>query len=187
MECWLEPLALGTAARLVAQTSCSGDYCDWEAWLFADGSDRAQRPAPDELSLDHRLAFAEVGVFGAEVAVEVDKRLVVIDRETRRQRAFADCFSPSISPSGGWILCRDRRAAVLAVPIGGGEVTTLIAPKVAPELVLWQPQAYAVPSKVRFEAPDRMRYAVDLMPLLPPALQKRRAQVEGPFTVEWHE
>lgn len=187
MECWLEPLALGTAARLVAQTSCSGDYCDWEAWLFADGTARPQQPAPDELSRDHSVAYIEVGIFGAEVAVEVDKRLVRVDRASRKQRPLGNCFSPSISPAGAWVLCRNRAGAVLAVPALGGDIHPLLTPKVRPEDVLWQPQFYAVPSKVRFVTPNSMRYRVELMPNLTPRLERMRAELEGPFTIEWHE
>jgi len=187
MECWLESRANGTAAQLVMQTTCAADTCEFETWLFAGGTAKPQRPVADELSLDHAVAYEEEVVFSANEAVIVGKRLVRVERESRRRKKFAACFSPSVSPAGHWILCRDRQANVIAVPAQGGEARVIIPSKVRAEHVLWKPEWYDYPSKVWFEGAGVLHYRMDMMPELPRSIAKRRAQLEGPFSIEWSE
>jgi hypothetical protein len=159
-DCGITALAGGTAAGIWINTECGADSCASESWYFASGAEDGSMIRIDELSADHTLAFVEEMVAEPGGFMPVHRMLVVRNRETKISRDFATCGAPRLSPGGAWIVCRDRAANVLRVPVGGGATELVVESGYPEEHILWRPHWNLYPDPVSFPSPDRMRYQV---------------------------
>ncbi len=182
-DCGIIALAGGTAARIWINTECGGDSCASESWYFARGAEQGAKGSFAELSADHVLAFEEELVTEPGGVVPVHRKLVVRNRETEVSRDFATCGSPRLSPGGAWIVCRDRAANVLRVPVGGGAPEMVVESGHPKELIAWIHHWNVYPDPVSFPSPGRMRYQV--------LLDENRVDLDPPhqstFEVDWVE
>ena len=186
IECWLQPLANGSAAKLVVQTECGGDSCDWEEWMFADNNAEPLTETFDELSADHRIGFRVEIVVDPHTGETMNMHTNRINRTTNEISAFAKCFSPVLSPGGRWILCRDRNANVLRVPIEGGKPEVVIDSGLEAADIYWVSHAYIYPGPIRFED-KKMFYTILLSDAINAELEAKREQIEREKTHLWSE
>lgn len=185
-NCWMHPLANGTAAVLVIQTECYGDGCSAESWLYADGKSKPTQQVPEELSLDHRFAFVEEGMSDDGSPVVNDMRLLRQDRRTGESVVFAQCMAPMLSPGSHWIVCRDRLANVVRVPVGGGPAEVIAESKLTKDQVNWVDHWYDYPAPVTFHGAT-LTYSVQASPHLDEQERAALTAKLGRFTIPWVE
>lgn len=160
-------VSVGNGAGLVLRivTSCGGDSCGVLGWLLAP---QLLEPFPltdaggtVEAAPDASFVLLEEERFGSS-ANFANRQLVTVRVEvpSGKRHDFADCFSPKLSPGGRYVVCRDRAANVLRVPLSGGPPEMLVDVQLAPEAVQFVPYAYLYPAAVEFRAADAMAFDV---------------------------
>ncbi len=139
----------GHALSVVVSSQCFGDGCSIEAWLYTDI--RAPRSVPEppfvvvpglSALIFDRIKLVEPGKW--------DSRLARLDLETGAETPFADCVSPSLSPSEKWIACRTIDWGVYRVPIAGGKPMLV---RKGPGPISWVPYAHFFPPPISFPSP----------------------------------
>jgi hypothetical protein len=87
---------------------------------------------------------------GAGSLVRVD----LLQHALAAGRRFASCMSPVTSPAGRFVVCRDRRAGVLRVPVAGGSLDRVFR---------WPGRVHEGPQgAVEFVSPTEMRVGADI-------------------------
>jgi hypothetical protein len=126
-RCWLGRSAGGRAALVWVERGCAGERCnrpltedDDRVWILTPA--HPPRALPSGLGWDGatiRPSLVEAIVDdGRGHLVRVDLRRGDLAAGER----FAGCSEPVQSPGGRWIVCRNRQADVLRVPIAGGRL-----------------------------------------------------------------
>lgn len=175
-------LGNGSTLFIYAEVECGGDSCSGNTWVW-----NARTCGP--LSLRDSLGTFEAAPDGSFLLVDdgvesseptptgytVDYRLLRVNLPSLSREAFAPCMSAALSPGGGWILCRNRQADVLKVPLSGGEPEMVV--QVGSKSARWVPYALIYPSAVEFSSPTRMVYTV----------AEEGADAVQKVTVEWEE
>jgi hypothetical protein len=174
--CDLGSLGGGAVLLLTLITECGGDSCSTEGYIDSEklgqfvrvphdvGGGAEASPSGDALFVTSvtDVAFpAEEGATprdpwgGSEPLILT--RVAVPSMESE---PFAPCFSPTLSPQGGWILCRDLGANVLKVPLAGGKPTVLATSglKAGEAYFVWY--AYLWPDAVEFIGNERLKFRV---------------------------
>jgi hypothetical protein len=126
-RCWLGRSAGGAAALLWVEHGCDNNGCpQWESdddnrvWILVPGSPPRALPAAlgwEGTTVLQSLAEAIVDDGRGHLA-RVDLRR----RDLIEGKRFAACAEPVQSPSARWIVCRNRQADVLRIPISGGRL-----------------------------------------------------------------
>jgi hypothetical protein len=147
--------AAGRAVSVRVTLECGGDTCTGDGWLFTDVRPTVAIPvdtdydvSPDarflyytRLTLTKSLGEYKVDVARRDLTIGVDVKL-------------AACASPTVSPSGAWVLCRSRTDGVLKVPSGGGAPTVVV--KGTGVVINWTPYSRVFPNPVTFLTSDSM-------------------------------
>lgn len=176
-RCVLEPLGGGAVLLLTLVTECGGDSCATEGYVASarlDGFVRVPHdvgggaeasPSGDALFLTKATDVA--GPPPPEGVVVSDPwggseplMLARVELSSMKSEPFAPCFSPALSPKGRWLVCRDRAANVLRVPLDGGTPNVVVRSGLEASEVDFVSYAYIWPSRVEFVGEDRMTYDV---------------------------
>ncbi len=175
-QCVLEELGLGSVLLLTLTTECGGDACSTASYVLSArhpvlvavpgdfGSGAAASPAGDALFVSELTDLVltapdeakRAAPFGGSSEIILER----ISLPSFERQAFAPCFSPTLSPGGAWILCRDRAANVLKVPVGGGTPIVIARSDLSPQQIAFVWYAYIWPQAVEFTAPDRLRFSI---------------------------
>ncbi len=175
-SCSLEVLGGGSVLLLTLTTECGGDSCSTEAYVQSAelprfvhvphdlGSGAEASPAGDALFVSTITDAAlpvpdevkERAPFGPSEPIILSR----ITLSSMQSEPFARCFSPTLAPAGRWLLCRDRAANVLRVPLAGGEPALVASSGLRPEDVTCVWYAYIWPQPVTFVSATRFRFAV---------------------------
>lgn len=180
--CRAQLLGHGSTLLIYAETECGGDSCSGNTWawnartngpLRLKHSEGSFEAAPDGsfLLIDDAVTSEEPTATGFTVDFHLSRvNLPSLNRET-----FAPCMSAKLSPGGRWIVCRNREADVLKVPLSGGQPEVVV--RVGSKDVRWVPYALIYPSAVEFNSATRMTYTVD----------ENSRDTHQEFTVAWQE
>jgi hypothetical protein len=174
-DCTLESLGQGAALLVRQVDGCGGDSCGTRGWLRTRAlTDFRELPidvgGTVEASVDGTALFYDavtsVALPGGDgrdplggTEPVVTMRLSLPSLETT---PFAACFSPRLSPSGQWLLCRDRAANVLRVPVAGGTPQRWVRSGRRPDEIEFVPHAYLWPDAVDFPSPTTLAYSIPL-------------------------
>jgi hypothetical protein len=166
-SCTLEPAAAGKAALVQLVTGCGGDSCGVQVFVYRPGKPVLQ--LPDAIkggsltggtlvltpSLQHVITdWVGQGREQGEWSVELYR----VELRTGKASPWVKgCFSPTLSPRGRWVLCRNRRGDVLKVPVAGGTPALVHRSGLSPEDVYWVPYSYVYPAAVTFSSPERLQ------------------------------
>lgn len=174
--CSLEELGGGSVLLLTLTTECGGDSCSTEAYVQSAelprfvhvphnlGSGAEASPAGDALFVSTITDAAlpvpdevkERAPFGPSEPIILSR----IALPSMQSEPFARCFSPTLSPAGRWLLCRDRAANVMRLPLSGGELALVVSSGLRPEDVTYVWYAYIWPQPVTFVSATRFRFAI---------------------------
>jgi hypothetical protein len=138
--------AKGRALEVDVVSSCFGDSCSVEAWLYTDVRPPRTVDEPPFV-VDPNLSWLVFDQITPIAAGAWDVRLARLDLVTGAKTTFADCVSPSLSPGEKWIACRTKDGSVYRVPVAGGTPTLVLQGTGA---VVWIPYAHAFPPEVSF-------------------------------------
>lgn len=146
--------ARGRAVSIGVTTYCGSDSCSVSGWLFTDARPLASIPHETafEITDDLQSLFYTRNTMTKNLTYEVD--VARRDLTTNVDASFAKCASPSISPGGGWVLCRTPKNDVLKAPIGGGATTLVLEGNGV--VTAWTPYAYIYPRPVSFPSATSM-------------------------------
>lgn len=145
----------GRAVSVVVVTSCGGDSCGTEGWLFTRARAFALPDADFDVTADAAaIVYTRLRPKKAlgEYDVDVARRELASGAET----SLARCASPVVSPGGKWVVCRTKTDGVLRVPVGGGAVERVT--KGTGVVRSWVPYALEFPSAVAFPSAKEMAY-----------------------------
>ncbi len=156
----------GDVAKL-SQTIACGDTCSSRRAVWRRGEPEAVEIKAFAFATLHLVSSGNMIVFHDEgLDSPVQPELFRFDLDTgQRCRLTADCFSPTIAPDGETVVCRNRDADVLTVPITGGEpVVVKKADKPSSHDVYIRWHWGDFPTPVDFVADDRMKYSFTTLP-----------------------
>jgi hypothetical protein len=174
-RCTLETLGLGSALLVRLVGNCGGDSCSTRGWI-RNRSMTEFGPLPFdvgaavEANLEGTALFADTTTdvlipgsagrdpFGGTEPVITTRVLLPSFDAT----PFAPCFSARLSPSGKWLLCRDRAANVLRVPAAGGPPERVVFSGRRPDQIEFVPYSHIWPEPVDFPSPDTLGYSISL-------------------------
>jgi hypothetical protein len=134
-DCKFKLVGTGNAMVVTVIVECGGDSCSTKSWLLREDS-----LAPIELGeldggfeFDPTLSYYVIDYRtfkdDADRYKNFYKRIPTLRRvelQTRSSKAFANCFSPALSPGAKWFVCRNVRGDVLRVPIEGGKLEMVV-------------------------------------------------------------
>lgn len=154
--CEVRPSGNREAVLVVLQQECGGDRCSVLAWAIRQSGRRLRLvgDVPWALTPGGDAVFTTYPMLPiGSAAYSVPSRTLRIDLGTSAIRAFAPCFSPSVSPGGKWVLCRTEDGDVLKVPASGGTAQTAWDSGLTRNYIVWH--ALIFPEPVTFVGADR--------------------------------
>ncbi len=175
-SCHLRSLGAGVVLLLTLVTECGGDSCSTEGYV-AHAAANGFVSVPDDVGGGAEVSPQGDALFVTEIAdvvlpapEGVEPRdpwggeeplyLARIALPSMEKQPFARCFSPTLSPGGAWILCRDLAGNVLKVSPAGGEPILVASSGLARGEVDFVWYAYIWPDAVEFLGDDRLKFRV---------------------------
>jgi hypothetical protein len=175
-SCALDELGQGSVLLLTLVTECGGDSCTTEGYVMNAALPEFVRVPHDvgagvEASPEGDALFVSSITDAAMPAPEGEsprdplggEEPVILTRiavPSLESAPFAPCFSPTVSPQGRWVLCRDRAANVLKVPLSGGQPSLVWSSGLRAEDVYHVWYAYIWPQQVSFVSTNRFKVTV---------------------------
>lgn len=156
--CKVQVLAGGKGIVTIRTIVCEGDGCQNEA-LAHVGSRIIALPKPFYGKV---VATPDLGALFYDDTVNGDKILLYrADVASGQTTEHKGCISPTLSPGGKWVICRDVEANVHKMPVAGGPLTLVERSKHKGDvLVRWQFGDF--PRPVRFKDDRTLVYDVQV-------------------------
>jgi hypothetical protein len=172
-QCEARATALGRALWVSVVTGCGGDSCAVTNFVVTGAGAPIQLPdGSGDGVVEPALRFAVYPTVHLEEDLAGDERpgawTVTLDRyelATGASTRWAACMSPTLSPGGRWIVCRDRDGNAYRAAIDGGGWQRIYRLELgAGEAVDWAPYKWVVPAPVSFPTARRIEIVTGLAP-----------------------